>query len=921
MDQDSTGLMWLGTYNGLASFDGYSFQNYNSNDGLIANHISAICIDSKGRMWLGTWSNGFQVFQGAKFDKENCEKAELKYSRVAAIREDPDGNIWVCLNYSLLKVKIDANDSIIILDKIDHKIAPTDMQISNDQIWISSIRNGLVKIDLKTKNLEVLNTDNGLGNNICYGIYTEEETIWIGHYGGLSRFDKGQFISYTLPGNFDANRVYTISRINDSIFELGTYGNGVLRWNINSSTTLLAGKKSGIEYPFVQCHLNDKENNNWYGTDGSGFYKVRSWTTHLENEFPEFSDEDLTAIYLNEAGEEYLAFYDKGVLHRKNNVFINSYGVKEGLINPYIHIIQEDEDKIYFGGTGGLYELSNNVVKRVQAKCGNGTLNDRINSLMLSNSKIYSSTRANIIALSDTSCREYKIPLKTEGWLLLPFKENAIYGCVSGLYILDLEKGEFKRINNSKKEQIFCGIQDSFGNYWFGSQENLIFYNPLKDSIRYFNGFQYFDENVFGSFYEYKKKLYMSVGRSLREMDLDSFYENGILLNRRLDEIDHLASKNLSLLPWAISARKDMLFLGTSNGLLHYDLSKETIHTKPELILKNIKTDKNIFSNLSETVILDYNESNITFNYQAIYLSDPNKLQCRYRMIGLDEKWKLSKNNLAVNYEILPPGEYEFQIQAGIIANWDNAVSLKIPFSIKSPFYQTIWFWILSFVGFAVLLSVIARWRIHQLKNRISEKEKYARDLIKSIDQERKRIARDLHDGVAQSLILAKEQVKSEKKGAGEFVQKAIEEIRYTSRNIHPAQLEHSGITASIEELIKTLNDATDIIFTEDIQNIDAYLSEDQQLQLFRFIQEACNNIIKHSGALSARLTTKLINKHRLELAITDNGRGFEKDKPRNSLGLKTMQERALIMKAELIIQSDKKGTSLTLIFNQAKKV
>lgn len=196
----------------------------------------------------------------------------------------------------------------------------------------------------------------------------------------------------------------------------------------------------------------------------------------------------------------------------------------------------------------------------------------------------------------------------------------------------------------------------------------------------------------------------------------------------------------------------------------------------------------------------------------------------------------------------------------------------------------------------------------------------YSQNLLSYIDNERKRVSKDLHDSLGQKLLLVKNQVliNSDKKGC-ELVNEAINEIRIISKNLQPNQIKQIGITKSIEDLIYELDsNYSSILLFGDIDNIDHLLNPKQELNVYRIIQECLNNIIKHSKADSAQVIINETRK-RIFLSIKDNGVGFnyyEKYQKPNSIGLKNLKNRVIFLKGLISIKSIlNKGTTIEISF------
>ncbi len=221
-------------------------------------------------------------------------------------------------------------------------------------------------------------------------------------------------------------------------------------------------------------------------------------------------------------------------------------------------------------------------------------------------------------------------------------------------------------------------------------------------------------------------------------------------------------------------------------------------------------------------------------------------------------------------------------------------------------------------LGLVLLFTIIYLWRSQYFAKRKQKMQmKFSQDLIKGQEEERYRIARELHDGIGQKLVLLKK--KSHTTGPvnmQNLMGNTLDELRDILEGLRPGVLERLGITKALEALIHQVDEHSDLFFTAEIDNIDDILNKQNALHLYRIIQELLNNIIKHSKAKSATVT---IEKKRniIKATVTDNGKGFtviEKLRKGTSLGMKTLMERAKIMGAKIDINSaPNKGTLIEL--------
>ncbi len=218
-------------------------------------------------------------------------------------------------------------------------------------------------------------------------------------------------------------------------------------------------------------------------------------------------------------------------------------------------------------------------------------------------------------------------------------------------------------------------------------------------------------------------------------------------------------------------------------------------------------------------------------------------------------------------------------------------------------------------IAIALLFGLILLYRNQkELKNNKILQEKYSQDLLQSQESERIRISKDLHDGIGQKLLILKNKLtKSDNKT---LVNETIEEVRTISRDLYPFQLQELGITKAIEHTITQIDENTTIFISSEIDNIDNLFQKEEEVNIYRIVQESLSNIIKHAKAEASKVSIKRLA-DKIIISIKDNGVGFdfpEKYKETNSLGLKTLLERTKFLSGQMKIQS-KKGDGTLIEF------
>jgi len=181
-----------------------------------------------------------------------------------------------------------------------------------------------------------------------------------------------------------------------------------------------------------------------------------------------------------------------------------------------------------------------------------------------------------------------------------------------------------------------------------------------------------------------------------------------------------------------------------------------------------------------------------------------------------------------------------------------------------------------------------------RLFERLIEGERRFRGLAKAVwkvqEDERRRLARELHDGLGQTLTaltnqLERLQRKLEERGSSELAagladsvetaRQALNDSRELSRLLRPPVLDDLGLAAALSWLARNLEQRTDLHVDLTVEGIEERLDPELETLVFRLVQEALTNVLRHSGARQAAVSVSRAG-GLLELRISDRGRGFD---------------------------------------------
>lgn len=195
--------------------------------------------------------------------------------------------------------------------------------------------------------------------------------------------------------------------------------------------------------------------------------------------------------------------------------------------------------------------------------------------------------------------------------------------------------------------------------------------------------------------------------------------------------------------------------------------------------------------------------------------------------------------------------------------------------------------------------------------------EEFTQNIINAQEQERTRLAFELHDSVGQQLMLLTRKLKTiDNEDYGNLANDTLANLRSISQGLYPAALERLGFTAAIEDLVNELDESTDVFFSAEIENTDNHINKDKALHLYRVAQEALSNTLKHAEAKAIFISIEKVSNN-IVMTIKDNGKGFDYSKAlttSKSLGMKSLMERCKIIKAQLEVESSiGKGTQIII--------
>jgi two-component system, NarL family, sensor histidine kinase UhpB len=205
-----------------------------------------------------------------------------------------------------------------------------------------------------------------------------------------------------------------------------------------------------------------------------------------------------------------------------------------------------------------------------------------------------------------------------------------------------------------------------------------------------------------------------------------------------------------------------------------------------------------------------------------------------------------------------------------------------------------------------------------------AERRRSASAALEAQEDERARVARDLHDEVNQSLTGLLLHLEAARQAAPPglipeltetkaLANRAMDELLSVARQLRPTALDDLGLEAALTAHVEDLERRSGITASFEADGDLRELQPEVQLVLYRVAQEALSNAVRHSGADRIGVRVRRAGGG-VELTVSDNGRGFSFDEAGGGLGILGMRERALLVGGELGIESRPSGTTVRLV-------
>lgn len=896
--QTRDGYLWLGTYGGLARFDGVRFKTFTALDNpkLEDDDIVSLYEDARGALWIGHESGVLTCYRNGRF--ENMVGGAVSIRRkVVAINADSDGNIWALHDGGALQA---ASDGRVLPKRNPYAAGPLEfVRDTAGELYVN--RDGRVSLLRKGK-LESIDFGPAKSSGYVEGFAASADGgLWIVRDSRLKEWKHGRWVEDRGPCQLGQNSISAMIEMAGGCVAVGTNENGFYLF-YPSGQARHFGQGDGLPENWVRSLCQDREGDLWIGVGTSGIVMMKPALFTVTNSPDHWQGDTVLSVAPGKDGTLWIGS-EGGGLYRLRNGQWSHFGREQGLQSGYVWSVAEDSEGHVYAGTwgGGLYELAGDRCIPVPGLDAGSAPVLALDCTPDDNGFWAGIGNGLVHWRKGAATWVYKAPAGATDNISTVVRDRtgAIWFGITGGGLGRLVGGEisvFRRKDGMASDRVNCLLPEADGTFWIGTADAGLC--RMKDGrFATISEKQGLASNVICHIADDGLGfLWVSTHRGILRFSKDDL--NSCADGRTHDVAGRVYGRDDGLPTLEFSGGLKAAGCQTTDGRLWFTCSKGLVSVNPArvrpnrnpppVLLESLQVDSRTFDNAGGAlngIRLAPNHLRLEFKFTALSFAAPSRVRFKYRLLGLDKNWVDSGNRRSAFYSQLAPGRYRFQCIASNGYGVWSANRAQMEFTVLPFYWQTWWFLSLSgLFAFLVVAWVIRYDTRRKLRSRFARLEQE-----RAIERERARIARDIHDDIGASLTRITLLSQSAPGGSGQPPEVAgiLREIFGTAREV----------TESLDEIVWAINPRHDTLeslicymakYAQDFLSAahvrcrlelpvkvpEWALSTHARHNLFLAFKEVINNAVKHSGASEVRLSLK-IEADAFALAISDNGRGI----------------------------------------------
>ena len=919
--QTRDGYLWVGTYGGLARFDGVRFTVFNTANTpeLQSDRITSLYEDAQGILWIGHERGDLTSYRDGKFESLGIQESGVR-RKISAINADENGDIWMLNDDGTLErirdgltCSLPNNDGVALMK-----------QASSGQLWVVS---GGRMAPLKNGQLIPLPTTSDPVGSYVLGICPSHDgQLWVASDALVRKWD-GRVWTENLGSNPRSSSFSTMLQTRSGGVALGTVDSGLYLLYSNQPAQHFC-HTNGFPNDWIRCLIEDREGTLWMGAGSEGL--VALCPSKVETISPPDQWQGCVPLSATADGENgiWVGTEGAGLYHLKSSGDWEHFGTSAGFANLFVWCVSEDDSNRLWAGTwgGGVYvEQGDHFVTPAELK---NVILPMTSMLQARDGVTWIGTASGLLRYQAGTVKKYG---ESDG-LKLP-DVRAIAEDKDGTIWFGMVGGGLGRLQNGKIKQYFkgdglsndyliCLHEDTNGALWIGTDGGGLcrlkngHFSKINSAEKLpSNSINGIEEDGRGNFWiSSNNGIFRVPQQQLNDCADGKTNAVDCLVYGLGDGMPSLQCSG-GMQPSLCRTADGRLWFPTSAGIVVINPDSIKInHQPPPVVIEEIVANGRTIADSpqeKQNLRIPPGLQRFEFHFTGLSFVAPRKMQFQYRLEGWEKEWQDAGGKRVAEYSYIPPGKYTFQVRASNSDGVWNDAGASLAFTLLPHFWQTYWFRAFAMLATTALVAgsgwLISRRRMRAKLERIERQQ--------AVERERTRIAKDIHDHLGANLTrisLLSQSVQGDlenPKQAGIQLDRIYDTSRELTRSMDEIVWAVNPIHDTLDSLANYLgNFAQEYLVSINIRcRLDVPLhlphwpiTAEMRHNVFLAFKEALHNIVKHSGA--DRVTVSLTpDAAGFTVIIQDNGRGFDVAAAENNLatqqlgrgnGLKNLRQR-----------------------------
>lgn len=899
--QTRDGYLWLGTYGGLARFDGIQFRVFDDNNTpeLHGSRVTSLFEAADGTLWIGDETGQVTQYKDGKFKAVDIHLT-WNGGKIYDIASDASGDIWL-LNESGQLARV--RDGLVLTPEAGTAAKLVDMAHSaNGTIWVA--RDGRVSV-LEHGQLHPLDLNGAaITNTYVMGIGASRDGgLWVVADSRVRKWKEGKWSADLGSTPWEASPVTRWIETQTGVLAAGTADRGLfLLFPNQNEKPLHFDHAGGFPSDWVISLWEDREGNLWSGT-GTGLVVARPDNVETVSPPDQWKGRAVLSVCPGQNGALWIGTEGAGLYRYQNGVWTN-FDADQGIRNPYIWSLAEDGLGRLWAGTwgGGLFVQHGDSFEFAP---GMSNITPPMPAILSTHDEMWIGTTAGLLSYKNDQAiwvRQDNGQSLGDVRAIAKDKQGATWFGTAGNGLACLQNQgirQFRKSDGLSSDFIECLRFGGDGALWIGTfgggldrfkegrfsviNRNHGLPNSAIGDIEA-DGRGYFWISSYGGIIRVSEtELNRCADGLIKEVHCLTYGINDGLPTLECSE---------GLQPAGCKTEDGRLWFPTGKGLVSIEPANVNVNPlSPPVVIEEMQVDNLPFAvAASGPAVFKVPPGHHRFDFQYTGLSfiAPEKVRFKCRLSGFDNDWVDAGITRSASYNDISPGQYSFQV---IACNNDgvwNKTGATLAFIVLPFFWQTLWF---RGLALSALLAVSSGLVWSDTRRRMRHKlERLERQ--RDIEHERARIAQDIHDDLGAQLTritMLSESARGELGGSA----RSTGELKQIYDTAHELTRSMDEIVWAVNPKHDTLESLTNYLekFAQDVLSTAGIrcrldmpgqfpgwrLTSEIRHNLFLAFKAALHNAVRHARATEVRVILTL-ERPSFELTIADNGCGFARD-------------------------------------------